>query len=35
MTFSGEWLRRAGFAPGARILIMVQCRGQLIIERLR
>jgi hypothetical protein len=35
MTFSGAWLRRAGFVPGARILIMVQCRGQLIIERLR
>ena len=35
IALSGAWLRRAGFAPGARILIMVQCRGQLIIERLR
>ncbi|HEY6893727.1 MAG TPA: SymE family type I addiction module toxin [Rhodanobacteraceae bacterium] len=35
IALSGAWLRRAGFAPGARFLIMVQCRGQLIIERLR
>jgi len=35
IALTGKWLRRAGFAPGARVLIMVQCRGQLIIERLR
>jgi hypothetical protein len=35
IALSGEWLRRAGFPPGARILIMVQCAGQLIIDRLR
>jgi hypothetical protein len=35
ITLSGQWLRRAGFPPGARILIMVQTPGQLIIDRLR
>jgi type I toxin-antitoxin system toxin SymE len=35
IALSGEWLRRAGFPPGARILIMVQCAGQLIIDRMR
>lgn len=35
IALSGAWLRRAGFAPGARILIMVQCAGQIIIERMR
>ena len=35
IALSGEWLRRAGFPPGARILIMVQSEGQLIIDRLR
>jgi cell division inhibitor SulA len=35
IALSGEWLRRAGFPPGARVLIMVQCAGQLIIDRLR
>jgi hypothetical protein len=35
IALSGEWLRRAGFPPDARILIMVQTPGQLIIDRLR
>jgi hypothetical protein len=35
IALSGEWLRRAGFPPGARILIMVQCTGQIIIDRMR
>jgi hypothetical protein len=35
IALSGEWLRRAGFPPGARILIMAQCAGQLIIDRMR
>jgi hypothetical protein len=35
IALSGAWLRRAGFPPGAHILIMVQCAGQIIIDRLR
>ena len=35
IALSGAWLRRAGFPPGARILIMVQCAGQIIIDRMR
>lgn len=34
ITLSGEWLRDAGFPPDAEILIMVQQRGQVIIDRL-
>ena len=34
ITLSGEWLRKAGFPPDAPILIMVQQRGQVIIDRL-
>jgi type I toxin-antitoxin system toxin SymE len=34
MSFRGEWLREAGFAPGARILLRVLVRGQLVVDRI-
>jgi len=34
ITLSGEWLRKAGFPVDAAILIMVQQRGQVIIDLL-
>jgi hypothetical protein len=34
MSFRGQWLRDAGFAPGVRILLRVIERGQLVIDRI-
>ena len=33
LVFCGDWLRDAGFPPGAPILVRVVVRGQLVVDR--
>jgi hypothetical protein len=33
LVFCGDWLREAGFPPGAPILVRVVVRGQLVVDR--